>query len=101
MRLTDVYNAKILERNVFYYCMLESKEYGISYRDQHHVIAGMDGGPDVLNVEVSSNVLVVRVLGCNQAKNVGDVMVSVLAQNEVEMVQDVQQGSLMHFHRSP
>ena len=50
-------------------------------------------------MEVSSNVLVVRVLGCDQAKNVGDVMMSVLAQNEVEMVQDVQQGSLMHFHR--
>ena len=59
----------------------------------------MNGGPAVFDVEVSNNVIVARLLKCNQAKNVGDVMMSVLAQKEVEVVQDVQQGLLLHFHR--
>ena len=48
VRLTRVYFAKNLEKNILSYNLLEAKGYGISYRDQHRVIAGMNGGPAVL-----------------------------------------------------
>lgn len=50
----------------------------------------MNGGPAVYDAEVLNNVLAVRVLECNQAKSINDVLMSLLAQNEVELAQNAQ-----------
>ena len=56
VRLTGIYYAKNLERNIIPYSLLEAKNYDISYRGDYRVIAGMNRGPAVFDVEVSNNV---------------------------------------------
>lgn len=47
------------------------------------MIAGIHDGRAIFDVETSDNVLVFRALGCDRAKSIGDVLMSVLAQKEV------------------
>uniref|UniRef100_A0AAV1UHJ8 Uncharacterized protein n=1 Tax=Peronospora matthiolae TaxID=2874970 RepID=A0AAV1UHJ8_9STRA len=68
VRLTDVYFAENLERNIISYGLLESKGCGISYRGE---------------LDTTGR----------------DVLMSALAQHEEDVGQDVQKGSLMHFHK--
>ena len=56
VRLTGIYYAKNVERNIIPYSLLEAKNYDISYRGDYRVIAGMNRGPAVFDVEVSNNV---------------------------------------------
>ncbi|EEY65214.1 uncharacterized protein PITG_16835 [Phytophthora infestans T30-4] len=57
----------------------------------------INGGPVVLDVKKTCNVLLV--LGPSGVRKAGDVLLSVLAENEAEVGQDVQTGTLIHSHR--
>nr|CCA22053.1 conserved hypothetical protein [Albugo laibachii Nc14] len=59
VRLLDGQYAENLERNIISYGLLESKGFGLSYRGKYHVVAGMNDGPAVVDVEISNNVLIV------------------------------------------
>ena len=41
VRLSDVYNAENMERDILTYGLLEAIRYGISYRGRQRVIAGI------------------------------------------------------------
>ncbi|KAG4049478.1 hypothetical protein PC123_g15250 [Phytophthora cactorum] len=99
VRLLNVQYASNLERNIISYGLLEVKGYGLAYRGSNRVIAAIDGGPAIFDVEKSNNVLTVRTLGSRSTKGTSDVLMSVLAENEAAVEQDMQTGPLMHFHR--
>ncbi|POM58937.1 Mitochondrial Carrier (MC) Family [Phytophthora palmivora] len=92
-------NVQYLVRNIISYGLLEKKGFKIEYRGPHRVIAAMDGGPAVFDVERCNIVLVVRSEDYDSAKNAGDELVSVVADSQAEVGPDVQTGTLMHFHR--
>ena len=52
----------------------------------------MNGGPAVYDAEVLNNVLAVRVLECNQAKSINDVLMSLLAQNGTKCTAQTRAG---------
>ncbi|KAG3178450.1 hypothetical protein C6341_g7935 [Phytophthora cactorum] len=99
VRLLNVQYAANLERNIISYGLLEAKRYGLAYRGSNRVIAPIDGGPAIFDVKKSNNVMTVRTLVSRSAKGTSDVQMSVLAENEAAVEQDVQTGPLMHFHR--
>nr|CCA13863.1 hypothetical protein PITG_16835 [Albugo laibachii Nc14] len=99
VRLLDVQYAENLERNIISYGLLESRGFGLSYRGKYGVVAGMNDGLAVFDVEISNNVLIVLAQVRLRVRKAGDVLMSVLAKNEAEICQDVQKGSLMHFHK--
>ena len=90
MRLLGVQYAENLERSIISYTLLEAKGYGLAYRGCHHVVAALDGGAAVVDMEKSKNMLVVRVRGYSDAGKASDMLMSVLAQNEQEVRGDVQ-----------
>nr|CCA23219.1 conserved hypothetical protein [Albugo laibachii Nc14] len=85
-----------LERNIISYGLRESKGFGLSYRGKYRVVAGINDGSAVFDVELSNNVLIVLAQVLTQVLKTGDVLMSVLAKNEAEICQDVQKGSHMH-----
>ena len=99
VRLTDVYFAENLGRNIISYGLLESKGCGISYRGEYRVVAALDEGPAVFDVGIHNNVLVVRAQKCELGTTGRDVLMSALVQHDEDVGQDVQKGSLMHFHK--
>uniref|UniRef100_A0AAV1TY94 Integrase catalytic domain-containing protein n=1 Tax=Peronospora matthiolae TaxID=2874970 RepID=A0AAV1TY94_9STRA len=99
VRLTDVYFAENLERNIISYGLLESKGCGISYRGEYRVLTALDEGPAIFDVGIHNNVLVVRAQKCELDTTGRDVLMSALAQHEEDVGQDVQKGSLRHFHK--
>ena len=99
VRLTDVYFAENLGRNIISYGLLESKGCGISYRGEYRVVAALDEGPAVFDVGIHNNVLVVRAQKCELGTTGRDVLMSALVQHVEDVGQDVQKGSLMHFHK--
>ena len=53
----------------------------------------------VLDIDVSNNVTVVRGEGSLRKKSAVDLLMSVLAQIELEIGEDLQRKSLLHFRR--
>ncbi|CAI5711704.1 unnamed protein product [Peronospora destructor] len=99
VRLLDVQFAENLERNIISYGILEAKGFGIAYMGRHRVVSNIDSSLAIFDVEKMNNVLIVRSHSCGRFRRTKDVLMTVLAQAEVEVSQDVQKGSLMHFHR--
>ena len=94
-----MYFAENLEKNIISYGLLESKGCGISYRGEYRVVAALNEGPAVLDLGIHNNVLVVRAQKCELGTTGRDVLMSALVQHDEDVGQDVQKGSLMHFHK--
>lgn len=56
------------------------------------MVAALNEGPAVFDVGIRTNVLVVRAKKCEKETTGQDVLMSVLAQHEEDVVQDVQKG---------
>lgn len=61
--MKDAYDAENVEQNIISYGMLEAKGYIFVYRGEHHVLARLNAGTPVLDVEISKNVLVISTKG--------------------------------------
>ena len=97
-RLTDVNFAENLERNLF--CKDCWRVKGVKYhRGQYRVIAKLNEVPAVFNVRIRNNLMGVTAQKCEQDTTGRDVLMSVLAQHEEDVGQDVEKGSLIHFHK--
>ena len=99
VRLLDVQYAENLERNIISYGILEAKGFGIAYMGDHRVVGNIDSGVVIFDVDKKNNVLTVRDHDRGGVKLPSDVLMTALAQSEIEVSQDVQQGTLMNFHR--
>nr|CCA20341.1 hypothetical protein PITG_16835 [Albugo laibachii Nc14] len=100
VQLPNVHCTENLQRNIISYGLLKGKEYGIAYNGSQRGVAGINGGPTVLNVEAMDNILAVRVQDFGKARRSDGVLMVVLSQREIEPTQDVQPVSLMLFHGS-
>lgn len=63
------------------------------------MVAGINGGPVIFNAKTMNKILIVRVQDCKNGLRAGDVLMSILTQNEFAVDQDILIGSLMHLHR--
>uniref|UniRef100_A0AAV1T532 Integrase catalytic domain-containing protein n=1 Tax=Peronospora matthiolae TaxID=2874970 RepID=A0AAV1T532_9STRA len=99
VRLLDVQYAENLERNIISYGILEAKGFGIAYMGDRRVVGNIDSGVVVFDVGKKNNVLIVRDHDRGSVQLPSDILMTALAQGEFEVSQDVQRGTLMHFHR--
>lgn len=58
--IEGMYYAKNLKRNIISHDMLDAKGYGNLYRGEQRVIASLNRGLSVLNVQITKSALVVR-----------------------------------------
>lgn len=98
VRLTDLYFAANLERNIISYGMLEGKGCKIS-TGPVSCSSRIERRTGCFDVGVRNNGLVVRAQKCELDTTGRDVMMSVLSQHEENVGQDVQKGSLLHFYK--
>nr|CCA24595.1 conserved hypothetical protein [Albugo laibachii Nc14] len=86
VQLSNVHYAENLQGNIISYGLLEGKGYGIAYHGSQLVVAGINGGPPVFNVETMNNILVVRVQDCGNTRRDDGVPMALLSQNEIEQL---------------
>ena len=100
VKITDVYLAPRLARNILSYVRLERKGYQICYDGAKRVLSRRSDGRAVFDVLMDNNVLYVDTSGPDGNHQVGCALVASLETAGNEGTDgDVQEGSLMHFHQ--
>ncbi|CEG40733.1 uncharacterized protein PHALS_10917 [Plasmopara halstedii] len=98
VRLTDVYYAPMLARNIFSYGKLELKGYGLDYTNDRRAIRPLSTGDVVFDVAMQSNVLVVEVQAKHESiSKAGSIVASII--KVMERGEDVQRATVMHSHQ--
>ena len=99
IRLTEVYFALLLTRNIVSYEKLEQKGYGIKYKDNRRALISLTTGGTVFDMAMCNNVLVLEMK--DEKVDVGMVGTVLAALDEALKQGDdgvVHKGTLMHFH---
>uniref|UniRef100_A0AAV1VBX8 Integrase catalytic domain-containing protein n=1 Tax=Peronospora matthiolae TaxID=2874970 RepID=A0AAV1VBX8_9STRA len=100
IRVTDVYFAPLLARNILSCGKLVKKGYSLVHDDQQLSLANQDTGDVAFDVQMRNNVFYVATspeTGRKQSPT--DVLLAAITEEmTVPVRQDVQSGTLMHFH---
>ena len=100
VRITDVYYAPMLARNILSYGKLELKGCGLVYENGQRTIRSFSTGGVIFDIAMQNNVLIVETQGRDiSAGETGAIMTVTTKKKDHEEEDYVQRGSLMHFHR--
>ena len=102
VKLTDVYLATQLKRNIMSYGKLELKCFGFIYDGEARVLAKRINGEVALDLAMENNVLYVPTVGNSHVTGTpADVIMAIVADKNgvADSSSDMQQGTLTHFHQ--
>lgn len=84
-RILDVQYDESFKRNIISYGILEAKGFGISYIGKQKVVANVDSGMSIFDVEKMNNVIIVWSHEIGRFNRSSDVLMTVLAQAGIEV----------------
>ncbi|POM68328.1 Integrase catalytic core protein [Phytophthora palmivora] len=102
LKLTNVYYAADVVHNLLSYGSLDAMGYSLAQRGGRRVLAAKDGERVVFDVDLRKNVLVVEGTVVKLKKAPAEVIMSTLggeAHSGDDFPPDVQQGTLVEFHK--
>ncbi|KAG6587181.1 Integrase catalytic core protein [Phytophthora cinnamomi] len=102
LKLTNVYYAENVVHNLLSYGTLDVMGYSLAHRGGRRVLAAKDGGHVVFDVDLRKKVLVVEGSVVKLQKAPAEVIMAALeedAHGGNELSPDVQQGTLLDFHK--
>uniref|UniRef100_A0AAV1TEW2 Integrase catalytic domain-containing protein n=1 Tax=Peronospora matthiolae TaxID=2874970 RepID=A0AAV1TEW2_9STRA len=101
VKLTEVYIATELERDIVSYGKLELKGFGLVYDGATRSLANRSNGEVAFYLTMENNLLYVKTVETSHLRSMpSDVLMAILAEEgAAESSFGVQSGTLMHFHQ--